>query len=167
MPAKAKKSGLQRVYDKSAPNLTIADKSPTAPLNRPKRRNPEEALQIQLVSILRLMRPAPFFMHIPNGGRRSAVEGARFKAMGVLPGAPDLLFILPDGRAAFLELKAGKNKLTADQEAFQWACRERWVNYCVAYTLEEALEAVSIWHPKASLPRVSAPGTSCGDLGCG
>lgn len=44
------------------------------------------------------------YFHCPNGGGRSAVEGARFKQAGVKPGVPDLLF-LHAGRLFGLELK--------------------------------------------------------------
>lgn len=33
--------------------------------------------------------------HVPNGGKRSKVEAARFKAMGVQAGVPDLFLPVP------------------------------------------------------------------------
>lgn len=45
--------------------------------------------------------------HVPNGGRRDAVTGAKLKAEGVKPGVPDL--VLPVARAGYhglyIELK--------------------------------------------------------------
>lgn len=35
--------------------------------------------------------------HIPNGGKRNAREGARFKRMGVKAGVPDIAFPIPRG----------------------------------------------------------------------
>jgi hypothetical protein len=58
----------------------------------------EQALQINLVSALRLMLPEPWLVvHVPNGGGRSKAEAGIFKAMGVLAGFPDLLVIGPGG----------------------------------------------------------------------
>lgn len=58
-----------------------------------------------------------FLMHSPNGGKRSASEAGRLKAMGVKPGYPDLT--LPFGcgewKGLAVELKAGVNKPTPNQ----------------------------------------------------
>ena len=62
-------------------------------------KRPEQALQINLVSALRLMLPEPWLViHVPNGGGRSKAEASIFKAMGVLAGFPDLLVIGPRWR---------------------------------------------------------------------
>lgn len=82
-------------------------------------RRPEQILQQQVVRFLDMAYPAVLAFHCPNGGARSAVEGAILKSMGVRPGVPDLCLLLPCGRTAWIELKAGKGKLTAAQEAFR------------------------------------------------
>lgn len=58
--------------------------------------------------------------HVPNGGKRSATEAARFKAMGVKAGVPDLCLPVPRGGYAglYIEMKYGKNKPTDNQK--QW-----------------------------------------------
>lgn len=45
--------------------------------------------------------------HIPNGGKRTKIEASRLKAMGVLPGVPDLFLALPSGgyHGMFIEVK--------------------------------------------------------------
>lgn len=45
--------------------------------------------------------------HIPNGGKRTKIEASRLKAMGVLPGVPDLFLALPLGgyHGMFIEIK--------------------------------------------------------------
>lgn len=45
--------------------------------------------------------------HIPNGGKRTKYEAARFKAMGVVPGIPDLFLAIPKGgyHGMFIEMK--------------------------------------------------------------
>lgn len=45
--------------------------------------------------------------HIPNGGKRSKTEAARFKAQGVKPGVPDICLPVPKGgyHGLYIELK--------------------------------------------------------------
>jgi hypothetical protein len=79
------------------------------------RRQPEAQLQRSLVEHLRwCSRSDVWFAHIPNGGARTAIEGAIFKSLGVQPGAPDLL-VVRAGQPIFLELKAPGRKLTPAQ----------------------------------------------------
>lgn len=58
--------------------------------------------------------------HSPNGGKRSASEAARFKAMGTRKGFPDLFLALPCNgyHGAFFELKSEKGKLSKEQEVY-------------------------------------------------
>lgn len=58
--------------------------------------------------------------HSPNGGKRSAIEAARFKAMGTRKGFPDLILALPCNgyHGAFFELKSEKGKTTKEQEVY-------------------------------------------------
>lgn len=58
--------------------------------------------------------------HVPNGGKRDAREAARFKAMGVKPGVPDLCLPVPRGGycGLYIEMKYGKNKPTDNQIAW-------------------------------------------------
>ncbi|QQR69093.1 MAG: VRR-NUC domain-containing protein [Alphaproteobacteria bacterium] len=67
------------------------------------------------------------FCHVPNGGARSPAEGKIFKSMGVRAGVPDLLIewhvdATPINAAyidhGWIEMKAGKGRLTAEQDAF-------------------------------------------------
>lgn len=60
--------------------------------------------------------PNVVYFHVPNGGSRNAAEGARFKAIGVKAGVPDLVF-LAHHRFYCLEFKepGGKGVLSAAQ----------------------------------------------------
>lgn len=59
--------------------------------------------------------------HSPNGGRRDAREGARFKRMGTRAGFPDLgLYIARHGyHGLFIEMKADKGVQTPSQKQWQ------------------------------------------------
>jgi hypothetical protein len=63
------------------------------------------------------LRPSVVYFHVPNGGSRNAVEGARFKAIGVKAGVPDLVFFAYQ-RFYTLELKepGGRGRLSNAQK---------------------------------------------------
>lgn len=56
--------------------------------------------------------------HVPNGGKRSKTEAARFRAAGVRSGVPDLF--LPCARGGYhgmwIEMKAFGGRVSAEQE---------------------------------------------------
>jgi len=82
--------------------------------------------------------------HCPNGGKRSATEGAKFKAMGVLAGYPDIFLSIPRGNygGAYFELKTGNNSLTENQEEFLKAHEKDY--YCaICYSLDEFITAIN------------------------
>ena len=54
------------------------------------------------------------FFHIPNGGYRNPREAAKFKAIGVTAGIPDMALVY-QGNTHYFELKVGKNKLSEKQ----------------------------------------------------
>jgi hypothetical protein len=80
-------------------------------------RNGEGRIQIAIVEYLRRIAPQIIVFHPANGGLRSKSEAARFKAMGVLAGVPDLVLVLPFGRTAFWEIKTPHGRLSDDQRA--------------------------------------------------
>lgn len=77
----------------------------------------EDALQIQVINYLRYQHPKSIFFHVPNGGNRNAIEGAKFKRMGVLSGVPDILILNSNYsyNGLALELKIKPNKPTKNQ----------------------------------------------------
>jgi len=81
----------------------------------PRRRQPEASLHRSTVELLHWCSKSDvWWAHIPNGGARTAAEGAIFKAFGVRPSAPDLL-IVRAGQALFLKLKAPGRKRSPSQ----------------------------------------------------
>lgn len=106
---------------------------------------PEDILQMQAVRFLRLAAPDCLFWHCPNGGSRHPGEARKFRDMGVLPGVADLCFLLPDGRAAFIELKSDKGRQQPAQVAFADACERRGAPYAVCRSLEAVVATLEGW----------------------
>lgn len=55
--------------------------------------------------------------HVPNGGKRNITTATRLKREGVKPGVPDVFLPVSRGKyhGLYIELKAGKNKPTDNQ----------------------------------------------------
>jgi hypothetical protein len=112
----------------------------------PKRDNPEERLQAAIVQHLNLLAPDNvIWFHPANGGMRSKRTAARMKALGVVPGVPDLAFVLADGRSAFLELKSPVGRLSPAQKAFGEKCARMEVEYAVSSDLDQCLSILKAW----------------------
>jgi len=112
------------------------------------RQCPEDALQMTLVKHLLIRtRPGVVWHSIPNEGVRSPQTGARLKKMGLRPGVADLVFILPpEGRAVYLELKAGKDgRQSKEQKQFEADAIAAGARYALARTLDEALKVLLEW----------------------
>ncbi len=82
--------------------------------------------------------------HSPNGGKRGAKEGKRFKDMGVRPGRPDIELNVPREtfHGLFIELKVGKNRLTDNQKDQLAKLREQGYDCHVCYGAEAAMQVV-------------------------
>ena len=94
--------------------------------------------------------------HVPNGEKREPRTGARLKAMGVLPGVADLVFISGNGRAHFMELKGPKGNQTDVQKEFEARCEAIAAPYVVIRSVEEALLWLRVWGLLKINIRVSA-----------
>ena len=117
------------------------DERPYTDMNRP-----EQALQRAVVQHLAWRtRPDVLWFHIPNGGLRSKAEAAIMKGLGTKPGVADLAFVLPGGRAAFLELKSGKGVLSEAQKAFRQSCIAAGAGWAMARNIDEALSVLDAW----------------------
>lgn len=115
-------------------------------LTSPKRDNPEERLQMALVQhlIIRGQKNAIWYA-VPNGIPASRRTGGRFKAQGMKSGIFDLAFVLPDGRAAFLEMKAPSGRLSPTQKQFQEQLVEMKIEHAVVSDLDTALRILEAW----------------------
>jgi hypothetical protein len=78
--------------------------------------------------------------HVPNGGSRHPAEAANLKAQGVKAGVPDICLPVPRGafHGLFIEMKYGKNRLTADQKWWLVALSQQGYATAVCYTWESA-----------------------------
>jgi hypothetical protein len=100
-------------------NFAARPPAPRRDLLGPKRdHNAEAREQAAIVEWCRWVAPEIIVFHVANGGYRSKPEAARLKWMGVLPGVPDLVLVLPKGRTAFWEVKTPTTTLTPDQARF-------------------------------------------------
>lgn len=82
--------------------------------------------------------------HIPNGGKRDISTAKRLKAEGVKAGVPDICLPVPRGKfhGLYIELKAGDNKTTENQD--KWLKKLSKQGYCtaVSYGWEEASKVI-------------------------
>lgn len=103
----------------------------------------EDAFQITVTDYLRRsLTDASYFCAIPNGAVLSggkvdrARQGAKLKAMGLRPGAPDL-FVVNEGRFLGVELKCGPNRQQPTQIDTETALIAAGALYAVCRTLED------------------------------
>lgn len=73
----------------------------------------------------------------PAKGRSAALRYVMARALGLIPGAADLLFLGRD-RALAIELKAGKNRASDNQKLFAEWCLHRGVPYHIVTAKDEA-----------------------------
>ena len=110
------------------------------------RNNEEEKLQAALVQHLQLRGAKDMlFLHPSNGGKRHIAEAVKFKRLGQLAGASDLLF-WRGGKSYALELKSPGKRPTELQDEFMDRFRDAggyafWVD-----GLDEALAVLSSWN---------------------
>jgi hypothetical protein len=99
----------------------------------------EHQLQAQLCSYLKVAaNPNCYWFAVPNGGRRSIGVANKLKKEGVRRGTPDLVFLLPEGRTAWLEMKIKGGSLSPEQRAFRDLARVLGHDWAVAKTFDEA-----------------------------
>ncbi len=102
-PSKAYWKGYRAIYgtqtEVDLPKSSGSEiKARSGAVVKPKRKCPKEDYE-QIVAVTRIKKLGLIVHHSPNGGRRDAREGAKFKAMGVSAGFPDLT--LPYARKGF------------------------------------------------------------------
>jgi hypothetical protein len=106
----------------------------------------EHALQCAIVTYLDTVLPRHYRVVAVSNNPRSAIAGAREKARGLRKGFPDLILIGPHGWCAFMEVKAPKGRLFAEQ--FEWG---NWLTcnaaeYAVVRSIDDVLACLSAWN---------------------
>ena len=83
--------------------------------------------------------------HSPNGGKRNQVEAAKFKAMGVRAGFPDLILLHPNKFYPFMgiELKTEKGRQSEHQKEYQKIFEEIGAKYVIVRSLEEFMTEIT------------------------
>lgn len=106
----------------------------------------EDDLQMQCVRWFRLQFPklARLLHHSPNGGRRDAREGARFKQMGTQAGFPDLILLVAANgyHALMLELKTRTGRQQDTQKEYQQLVEAQGYKYVVIRSFDQFRETI-------------------------
>ena len=99
----------------------------------------ESNLQIQCVKWFRLQYPNVIIASIPNGGKRNSITASILKQEGVLAGMPDLIVCCAKNgySGLFIEMKFGKNKLSANQVEVIGKLKQEGYKVEVCYTFDE------------------------------
>lgn len=106
----------------------------------------EHKIQCALMDYLQIAgRKDLHWFAIPNGEKRHIAVASRLKAEGVRRGSPDLVFILPDGKTGFLEMKNASGSLSPDQKAFRDKAKELGHLWGMARSVDEALPILTEW----------------------
>lgn len=98
----------------------------------------ERDLQKRIVKWFRTNYPNYVIFQVPNEATRT--NSAGFKATGTLPGAPDLVLVLPY-ITIFLELKSPSGKLREEQKSFRDAVQALSHHY---YTIRDLQDLKAI-----------------------
>lgn len=110
-------------------------------------RHNEDSLQMACVRWFSLQYPdlAILLHHSPNGGKRNAAEAARFKAMGVRAGFPDLVLLVARGRyhGLMIELKISKGRQSEYQACYQLAVEAQGYKYAICRDVYQFADLVT------------------------
>ena len=105
----------------------------------------ELQIHIAVVEHLKLRaRRGVFWFHPANGNKREKSEAAKLKAMGVIPGVPDLI-IIKDGKTFGLELKTMDGRPSIEQRDALRAMEFAGAYTAVTYGLDAALSVLTTW----------------------
>jgi len=117
-----------------------------------RKRRLEDKLQARIVTYLRLALPDCVIASVPNGGsRRSAIEGANLKRVGLLAGMPDLMIIQPGSIVRFIEVKSPTGRTQPEQQAMHAAFAAKGISFAVVRSLADVEAALFCWGLKKEL----------------
>ncbi len=108
-------------------------------------RRPEQELQRQVIALFGAVLPADvFWAHYPAGGKRSRIEAAIFKGLGVVAGTPDLILIR-NGCTYWIELKSAKGSLTMNQVAVHQRLRNAGALVETCRSVDDVIDVLTRW----------------------
>lgn len=112
----------------------------------PKRGNLEQKLQIAVVNYIRMAFPDVLCFAVPNGGKRTMIEAAMLKKMGVLAGVSDLLLFWNGGYGAIELKRPDKTAYMSDtQVEFAETWRKLGGRFALCNSLEGVEAALKSW----------------------
>lgn len=111
-----------------------------------RRASPERALHMSAAAFIRRAWPEHLpWTHFPAGELRDKATAGKLKGMGLMPGWPDFIFIMPNGQFAALELKARAGVLSEAQITVRAQLLACGCGYAVARSMEEVEATLSRW----------------------
>ena len=110
------------------------------------RRSPEAAIHVAVCEHLRLRaKPDVLFLHPANGGSRDVREAVKFKRLGLLAGAADLL-LWHEGVSFALELKRPGGKCSEAQLEFMARFADAGGHTAVVDSIDRAIAVLESWN---------------------
>ena len=117
---------------------------PLPPVKKRRRRD-EDLIQKAIVKLWRRVgHPRADLLGI-DVGAPAKLARLRKLAMGAVPGWPDLTMALPDGRIAFIEVKAPAGVLSPEQREFRARCERLGRPWALVRSADEALAVWTEW----------------------
>lgn len=118
-------------------------------MGAPSRGLSEDSIHAQIVAWLRLVLPSDAIIHHSRnegnrGGFRGARDGARGRAMGVMPGFPDLL-IYVGGRGYCIEVKRPGEYQSPIQKLVEKQLTAQGIPYAVCRSVDDARSVLASW----------------------
>lgn len=109
----------------------------------------ESDLQIACVNWFRYQYPQyrMLLFAIPNGGKRNITTAINLKREGVVSGVPDMFLSIPRGEwhGFYLELKAGVNELTQNQDLFFMLAQKQMYKCEVIRSLDQFIREINYY----------------------
>jgi len=119
--------------------------APRGSIPRGRDSNAEGRIQIAIIAWIRLCVPQVLAFHPANGGWRGKAEAARFKAMGVLAGVPDIVVIGPGAKAFFLEVKSPTGRLSDAQRDIMAVLGQLRTPFMTVQSIDDVRRAFAGW----------------------
>lgn len=112
----------------------------------------EDRLSVEVATMLRVAttegRLSATWTHVPHEaagkGKFAAIYMAKAKAMGLIKGSADFVFVWPNG-GGWIELKTDSGRLTPEQKTFREWCKAAGSHHATCRTLEEVEAKLIEW----------------------